>query len=187
MRSLFGALFLFVTNIAFAGYLPPEGLVIEGLPESGSAAGVRASAVIRYQPETVWRVLTDYPAFPEYMPNIRESKVVKQDGNVFWVASKFNVSIKNMKYVLKIVHERGSKPWKISWTRDSGDMKIIEGHYLLQEVPGGTRLEHMNKVDTGSFMPVFIQEALTKRSLPELFNAIAERAAMFESDESRSR
>jgi ribosome-associated toxin RatA of RatAB toxin-antitoxin module len=187
MRSVLTFFVMMWSCAAWADFLPPEGLVIEGLPETGSARGVKAAGIIRYHPEFVWRVLTDYPAFPEYMPNIRESRVTKQEGNVSWVASKFNVSVKNLNYVLRIVHERDTKPWKISWTRDSGDMKLIEGYYLLQEVPGGTRLEHVSKVDTGSFMPGFIQEALTKRSLPELYRAIAERAAMHESKETRSR
>ncbi len=156
-------------------------MVIEALPANGSARGVKATDIIRSKPEAVWRTLTDYPAFPEYMPNVLESKVQREEGNISWVAIKFSATVKNVNYVLKIVHERSVKPWKITWTLIGGDLKSIDGHYVLYEAPEGTRLEYVERVDSGSFVLGFIQEALTKRSIPNLYKAVAERAAKYDS------
>ncbi len=163
--------------MALGKALPPKDVAVETLPANGSARGVMATGVIRSKPEAVWRALTDYRAFPEYMPNVLESKVERQEGNVSWVEIKFSVTVKNLNYVLKIVHERNVKPWKITWTLVGGDLKSIDGHYLLYEVPEGTRLEYTERVDPGSSVPRFIQEALTKHSVPNLYKALAERAA----------
>jgi hypothetical protein len=163
-----------------AKYPPPEGLLVEAQPAEGSARAVKATGVIRSKPEAVWLSLTDYDAFPDYMPNIRKTKVQRQEGNTYWVANTFNITIKNLNYVVKIVQDRIAKPWKISWTRDSGDMEVIDGHYVLHEVPEGTRLEYASKVDSGFPMPGFVQDALIKRSIPNLYDAVAQRSAMHE-------
>ncbi len=158
-------------------------VVVEALPAKGSARAVKAVGTVRAKPDSVWKALTDYPAFPEYMPNVVESKVQKQEGDNIWVASKFSVTIKNVNYVLKLTHEHQVKPWKITWTRVEGDLNAIDGHYIVQEVPEGTRIEYVSIIDSGSFVPGFIQEALTKRSVPDLFKAVAERAVKIESRE----
>ncbi len=157
-------------------------LVIETLPAKASARGVKATGIIRSTPEAVWRTLTDYPAFPEYMPNVLESKVQREEGNTSWVAIKFSATVKNLNYVLKIVHEHNVRPWKITWTLVEGDLKSIDGHYVLYEIPEGTRLEYVEMVDPGPFVPGFIQETLTRHSIPNLYRAVAERAAKHEND-----
>ncbi len=171
--------FCFSTT-ALGDAFSPKDLVIETLPANGSARGVKATGIIRSKPEAVWRALTDYPAFPEYMPNILESKVQREEGNTSWVAIKFSATVKNLNYVLKIVHERNVRPWKITWTRVEGDLRSIDGHYVLYEIPEGTRLEYVEMVDSGSFVPGFVQETLTRHSIPNLYKAVAERAAKYE-------
>jgi len=183
MRSFLILVSLCFSAVALGNTFPPEGMVVEALPANGSSRGVKATGIIRSKPEAVWRTLTDYPAFPEYMPNVLESKIQRQEGNVSWVTIKFSVTVKNVNYMLKIVHERNVKPWKITWTRVEGDLKSIDGHYVLHETPEGTRLEYVEMVDSGSFVPGFIQEALTKRSIPNLYKAVAERAAKHEIDQ----
>jgi len=174
---------LFFSAVAWGSTFPPEDLVVETLPANGSARGVKATGTIRSGSEAVWRTLTDYSAFPEYMPHVLESKIQKQEGNVSWVAITFSVILKNVNYTLEIVHEREVKPWTIAWTRIDGDLKSIHGHYVLHETSEGTRLEYSEMVDSGSFLPGFIQEALTKHSIPNLYKAVAERAAKHESDQ----
>jgi len=183
MRSFLILVSLCFSAVALADTFPPEGMVVEALPVTGSARGVKATAIIRSKPEAVWHTLTDYPAFPEYMPHVLESKIQKQEGNVSWVAITFSVILKNVNYTLEIVHEREVKPWTIAWTRIDGDLKSIHGHYVLHETSEGTRLEYSEMVDSGSFLPGFIQEALTKHSIPNLYKAVAERAAKHESDQ----
>lgn len=171
--------------MALGDTFSPEGLIVEALPANGSARGVKATALIRSEPEAVWQTLTDYAAFPEYMPHVRESKIRKQEGNVSWVAITFSVPLKNVNYLLEIVHERTVKPWQIAWTRVGGDLKSIDGHYILHETPEGTILEYSEMVDSGWFIPGFIQEALTKRSIPNLYKAVAEHAAQHESSKTK--
>ncbi len=168
------------STVALGRAFPPNDLVVKILPANGSARGVKATGIIRSKPEAVWRILTDYPAFPEYMPHVLESKVEREEGNVSWVAIKFSVAVKTVNYVLKIVHERNVTPWTITWTLVEGDLKSIDGHYVLYETPEGTRLEYVERVDSGSFVPGFIQEALIKHSIPSLYKAVAERAAEHE-------
>jgi ribosome-associated toxin RatA of RatAB toxin-antitoxin module len=170
---------------ALANTPPPEGLIVEALPANGSARGVKATATIRSEPEAVWRTLTDYAAFPEYMPHIVQSKILKREGNISWVAITFSLIVKKVNYTLEIVHEREVKPWKIAWTRVEGDLKSITGYYILHETPKGTLLEYSEMVDSGSFIPGFIQELLTKRSIPNLYKAIAEHAAQHESSQTK--
>ncbi len=185
VRGAFVPLFLILGSLCFStealgDAFPPKDMVIEALPANGSARGVKATGIIRSKPGAVWRTLTDYPAFPEYMPHVLESKIQREEGNVSWVAIKFSVSLKNVNYVLKIVHERNVRPWKITWTLVEGDLKSINGHYVLYETSEGTRLEYVEMVDPGSFVPGFIQEALAKHSVPNLYKAVAERAAKHE-------
>jgi len=185
MRSFLILVSLCFSAVALADTFPPEGMVVEALPVTGSARGVKATAIIRSKPEAVWHTLTDYPAFPEYMPHVLESKIQRQEGDVSWIVIKFSVTLKNVNYMLRIVHECNLKPWKIAWSRVEGDLKSIDGHYVLHEIPEGTRLEYSEMVDSGWFVPGFIQEALIKRSIPNLYKAVAERSAKYESDQSK--
>ena len=47
----------------------------------GNAVEILASAELRGSITSIWRVLTDYPRYGEFVPGIRSSRILKRDGN----------------------------------------------------------------------------------------------------------
>lgn len=179
MRIFFGIWAIFGSICALASAPLFDNLVVEPQPSPGSSMAVKCSGFIHAHPQFVWQALTDYRAFPEFMPNIRGFKIIKEEGSVAWAATEFSVAFVTLNYVARIVHEQKTKPWKISWSRTEGDLKTVEGYYVLEEVSGGTRLLYSSLVDSGMSVPKFIQESLSKRSIPGLYDAVATRAVMY--------
>ena len=102
----------------------------DGLP------GVRASFCVKAEREHIWSVLIDYDKFPAIFRNLKKIRVLERSQAgakvEFWYAVKFlKVFNKDLHYVLDrryIIPGR-----QITWTRDSGDLKRIEGSWEIRD------------------------------------------------------
>ena len=80
-------------------------------------------------PEELYKILTDYPKYPEFLSEVKNCEVEKADGNRKLVA--YDVSlIKTFSYKMWMTETTNSK---VEWNLESGDIfKTSVGSWVLQ-------------------------------------------------------
>lgn len=165
---------------------------IEILPAKGNMRGIRATLVTReLTPEEAWSVITDYNHFSDFMPLTQSSEVTKEiknsEGKTSWVLTTLKVAFTKISYVLRIDHHESQAMRKSSWIKESGDLKELEGSWLITASTEGTSLIYTSYLDAGKAIPGWIQDLLTKNSVPDLFEAIIARGKKHSTDSMRVR
>ncbi|HEX6859596.1 MAG TPA: SRPBCC family protein [Caulobacteraceae bacterium] len=103
-------------------------------PNSSAQLG-RAVVDIDAPPAVVWKLMTDCAAIRRIMPSNRGCKVVSRKGNSEVVEQIINTPIMpDLHTVFRQDFEPGKR---ILITRVDGDLKIINGEWRLQALPGG--------------------------------------------------
>ena len=76
----------------------------------GDAIDIRASTVLNADTATVWRVLTDYDRYPEFIPDLRTSRVIARRGAIVTVEQSGDAALWLVKWPLNITFEINELP-----------------------------------------------------------------------------
>ncbi len=122
--------------------------------------------------DELYKIVSDYEKYPEFLAEVRDCKVVKTDGAKKLV--EFTVSvIKDFKYRLWMTEEA---PAKISWVFESGDIfKVSNGSWVLKDEAGKTRATYMVEAKFNLFVPGPIAKALVSVNLPNMISSYHKR------------
>lgn len=127
---------------------------------SGNLRQVTVIGLVEASPDRVWRVLTDYTHYLEFMPNLEELEVIERRGPDVVIAYELEVPGPNMEYTLRH-HHAPKQRIDISLTGEEGD--ITTGAWRWELVPhaGGkqTMLLYSLYTDVGE-SSWFIRQAL---------------------------
>lgn len=159
-------------------------------------AGRRIVAIseVSAPPEVVFNVLTDFDHYPDFMPYIKESKVLSRmgDSEVVTYARIAPPFVSERDYPLKVRMTRGTPMnggmFKVEWTASSEArpevegvvrVKLNEGSWLVEPLQDGkrTRLTYTLLTNPGGLIPVFVVNMSNTIAIPELFKAVAIRSA----------
>lgn len=123
-------------------------------------------------PEEFYKILADYPKYPEFLSEVKNCEVEKADGNRKLVAYDISL-IKTFSYKMWMTETPNSK---IEWNLDSGDIfKTSVGSWVLQ--PSGNKTKATYSVDATFkvFVPGMIAKALVQVNLPNMMQAYHKR------------
>ena len=154
-------------------HLEREGVVI--LPSDRAEPGVTQGLVVFSQPsDQVWRLLTQTERQREYRPELTELTNVERSGNVAVDRNRISVMFIRLAYHLR--YEQDPKAWRIAWSLAPGydnDMQQVSGAWSLFDLGGGRTLGRLaSSVVVGSAVPRSMQEALTRKKVPELLDHV---------------
>jgi hypothetical protein len=120
-----------------------------------------------------WKVLTDFEHQPEWVPNLRESKVIESDGNALTIEQRgvARFGIASFPYVsvrqILLDPERTVRAKQLK-----GSMRRVESLMTLTPDGNGTQLQyHLEMVPTGLAAAVLSEDFL-QHELTEQFTAI---------------
>lgn len=122
----------------------------------------------------LYDVIVDYARYSEFVDGVSSTKVLSQNETSAKVEYSVNM-IKSFKYILATTQ---SKPTKVSWVLDSGDLfKKNDGSWTLKDLGGGkTEVTYTLEVDFKMFAPNSILTALTEKNLPVMMQSFYKRA-----------
>lgn len=129
-------------------------------------------------PDRVMSVITDFPNYPEFLPEMQSVDVLRATPGEWEV--RFTVSvIRELTYAIRLVQ---TSPHSLEWSLIEGAFKANDGGWELTSLDDGARTRATYRIDlqVGMFVPGNIVRSLTQRSLPETlgrFKAEAERRA----------
>ncbi len=131
------------------------------------------SIIINVPKEKFFEVIVDFEKYPEFIPEMKDARVVEHNGNEY-VVDFTVVMIKKVEYRLKLV----AHPYeKLEWEHVKGFFKKNSGYWLLEELgPEKIKATYYVEVEMGMLIPKKLVNELTQKSLPGMLKRFKERA-----------
>jgi coenzyme Q-binding protein COQ10 len=136
-------------------------------------AAAEQSIVIDVPRDAFLAVITDYERYPEFLPDMKATRIVGRDGHAVDVVFTLHL-VKRIEYTLRLVED---PPNGLSWTQVSGDFQRNDGGWTLQDLDG-TRTHATYRIDVavGVLVPGSIVNRLVGQTLPDTLRAFKRRA-----------
>lgn len=152
-----------------------------------------AVSEIKAPAEAVFNVLGDFEHYPDFMPYVKESRVLSRKGNseVVTYARVAPPFVSERDYPLQVRMTRGipmnGGVFRIDWTALPGAwpevegvvrVKLSEGSWLVEPLHRGkrTRLTYTLLTNPGGLIPGFVVNLSNTIAIPELFEAVKKRS-----------
>ena len=139
-------------------------------------ASAKRSVTMDAPVENVYKVITDYESYADFMEGVSKVEVVERDGNKLVARYHINM-IKKLTYTLNLVETENKE---VSWSFNEGDLfSVNQGSWLLTDNGDGTTLvDYTVEVDLKKKMigSGMIVKTLTEVQLPPMLKSVEERA-----------
>lgn len=122
--------------------------------------------------EEIFRVATDFEAYPEWNPNIKKVEVREADGEgrATKVWMQVDAKVKTVSYTL--AYDYSEAPEAFSWDLVEGDVKALSGSYRFDEFDDVTEVQYETSLDPGFPIPGFLkrqgEKQIAKGALQDL-------------------
>ena len=140
---------------------------------SGEAVKVKAQATILAPIAMVWATLTDYERLPQFIPGIRQSRVLSRKGDVVTVAQTGQARFLMFTVPIDVtVQSTERPPGSIEVQRISGTLKQLQGRYdtdAVPDKPGWVQLRWQGVIEPENPLPPLIGELLMRRMINDQF------------------
>ena len=138
---------------------------------------VVASGEVKAAPAAVWKILTNYERMPEFVPDLKTTKVLSRSGNravieQFGVA-RFLFLTRSIQLVVQVTEEPISA---IDIGLVSGDMKVYNCRWeLVPTDTGGTRILYTGKLVPKFYVPGMLGSNIIRADIERMMQAVLER------------
>lgn len=178
---MFARLFL-VSLLVFSGFAmaqpPAPDVVVKRVNTDGEQVfEVVASGSVKAAPEAVWKVLTNYESMPDYVPDLKKTKVLSRTGNRVIIeqsgVARFLFLSRTIHLVVQ-AHEEPTTTIEISLV--TGDMKVYNCRWQLAALPdGGTRIDYSGKMVPKFYVPGMLGSNIIRRDIERMMSAVLAR------------
>lgn len=123
------------------------------------------SELFNCTPEQLFKIVTDYDKYSEFLNEVKECRVVKEEGGKKLV--EFHISaLRDFTYKLWMTETPSSG---VTWTLESGDIfKTLNGSWKLVDEGGKCRATYAVEGEFSIFVPGPIAKALMSVNLPNM-------------------
>ena len=119
------------------------------------------SVVIKSTIDKVYAIAEKIENFPEFMPHVKTSKIIKRQGNKREVEMTSVVNGIKSHWISASTTEKNKK---ITYKQVKGVCKVMGGEWLFNEVPEGTKITLIHNFDVGlSFIGKLLGRIIVKR------------------------
>ena len=176
MRAIFCLLFALAMP-AVAQPLPE--VAVKRVDAAGEQVfEVTASGTVKATPATVWKVLTDYEAMPDFVPDLDKTKVISRAGNKVLIEQAGMARFLFLSRSIELVVHASEEPISsIDIKLVSGDMKVYSCRWEMTPVPetGGTRISYTGKMVPKFYVPGMLGANVIRRDIERMMKAVLER------------
>jgi len=125
--------------------------------------------------EAVWKVISDYERYPEFLSDAKRVVVRNRSGNTVEVENEISVVGTSVKYTLRMVEDA---PQGLHWSLVSGAfMKSNDGGWALRSLaPDRTQADYSIDIGVGMLVPKAVINALVETGLPKMLESFKARA-----------
>lgn len=139
-------------------------------------AKAKSTEVFKCTAEQLFKIVTDYEKYPDFLSEVKKCKVLKAEGNKKLI--EYHVSmIKSFSYKLQMVEnyvENGTST--VVWDFISGDVfKSLKGGWTVEPEGNQCRATYEVEATFGLFVPGPIANTLVNVSLPNMMSSYHKR------------
>jgi hypothetical protein len=139
----------------------------------GDAYVVKAQMFAPVAQSIAWDVLTDFPHMAQWVPNVRESTVVKPGDRQFTIEQKGTAKFAGLSFSYTSLRKIVLNPQTtIESTQIEGSMKLQHSLMTVSAAEGGTRMLYQLEVVPSMLAAVVMSEDFLKHEIEEQFTAI---------------
>jgi ribosome-associated toxin RatA of RatAB toxin-antitoxin module len=137
---------------------------------------VSALVLIDAPPATIWKIMTDCPKAPTFVPGLKSCKVLESGKN--WEIIRHDVKwiwfFPKISYVFRANYKINRR---IDFVRIKGDLREMRGSWFLLPLNGTSQTVVNYKVylDLSFFIPQWLVERSLMTDLPEMLTALREK------------
>jgi coenzyme Q-binding protein COQ10 len=155
-----------------ARLLEGEVVVSTATPERPRA--VAAAVLVDAPVERVWEVMVDCPHAPEFVPGMRECRVLEhaEDHEVIEHRVKVFSFLPEVRYTFRADYRPRER---IDFARTGGDLRAMEGSWTLARLDGRTLVRYSVYLDPGFLVPQWAVRRALRSDLPKLLLALRAR------------
>jgi hypothetical protein len=136
---------------------------------------VRASAVLKADGATAWRVLTDYERYVDFIPDLRLSHVVARRDSTVTVKQSGDAALWLLRVPVRVTFEINEMaPDRIQSRAVGGTLRALTSCYALTPVPAGIRLDYVGHVTPGFALFGQVELAAVEQNVARQFQALAD-------------
>jgi ribosome-associated toxin RatA of RatAB toxin-antitoxin module len=153
----------------------PAATVSLDVERGADTIDVRASAVLKVDAATAWRVLTDYDRYVAFIPDLRFSRVVSRHGATVTVEQSGDAALWALKVPVQITFEIDeTAPNRLRSRSVAGSLRALTSCYELTPVASGMRLDYVGHVTPRFELLGQIEQAAVERTVARQFQALAD-------------
>jgi carbon monoxide dehydrogenase subunit G len=133
--------------------------------------GGTASAEIEAPLDEVWALVEDVAIAPEWQGGLVSISALERDreGRPTLVESVSDIKVRHVKTEVRFAYE---PPTRLSWVQEKGDLKSVEGSWLLEDLgEGRTRATYTLDADPGRVLGMVIRGPVEAAARAVLVNA----------------
>jgi len=146
-----------------------------GVKRHAGAIEIEASALLKADIGTAWRVLTDYDRYVEFIPDLRASRVVSRRDGIVTVEQSGDAMLWLLRIPLDITFEiLEFPPTRLQSRAVAGGLRALESSYLLTPAVTGVRLEYAGRIATGFELFGSIEQRAVEENITRQFQALAD-------------
>lgn len=149
-------------------------------PTADGARGARVKAycVINTPPDTAWAVMLDYHKFDQFMPRLEKLEILEKTQHTMKATETVRVAIGVISYTIDLVFkpEHRTVNWTLDKSRKHDLAETFGGWEFLPYGQGKTLLRYTTTLDSGFFVPTFLEEYLLRNNLADTLLSLKRRA-----------
>jgi carbon monoxide dehydrogenase subunit G len=175
MRVLLVIAALAAASPASAFDLPPkaQALLDRGRPyvdvepdADGSSGQIRAAIDIAAPPQAIWAVMTDCDLAPKMVANLKSCRILERDPQGRWDIREQISKMTFVPSVRSVFREDFEPPRRMTFHRVGGDLKVLEGEWLLTPHGEQTRVTYEARVAAPFSVPGWIARLALRHEVP---------------------
>ena len=161
----------------------PESDIAVRVDIKGEVVNVDVNLVIPASPREVWDVITDFEHLPNFISNIKSSKVLSRDGNVVRVAQAGRAGVGLFSFEFQSEREITlTPPEKFESRMISGNMKRFFGVTRLELAEGKTKLVYRSEAVPDTWLPPSMGRSFIENETREHYQEIRKEVLKRKSD-----
>lgn len=142
----------------------------------GELITIIASADMQVDPRTVWAVISDYDRLAEFIPDMHSSRVIRRDGDQVLVEQTGEFGFLFFRQPVEVrLSVAESPPRRIVARAVGGNLRSLEGRYVVESLPGGeVRLSYSGRLVSGFQVPPFVSRMAVRNTMARQFQALVQ-------------
>jgi carbon monoxide dehydrogenase subunit G len=137
----------------------------------------KAYCVINKPADAPWATLWDYGKVPEYLPRVERVVIINKTDSTMKVRQEIGVAFTSVRYTLdfKFDNDIRRMDWKLDKTQKADIADTFGSWEFFPYGAGRTLVRYTIALDTGQYVPEFVESYLVKKDLPEVLLALKRR------------